>query len=112
MKVKNTLLPEQTSLSSAARRLRVLGHPARLQILHFVEGGEETVTAIQKHLGLTQAMTSQHLKLLHEVGLVERRRQGTSIFYGISPGLGRSLLTGLRGCRELWHAPPVERANQ
>ena len=94
----------RASYARAAQLLKVLGHPARLQTLYFLEEGEETVTAIQEHVGLTQAMTSQHLKILHNVGLIQRRRQGTSIFYSIDPTLGRSILNGLRSCSELWHA--------
>ena len=101
-------LPASENLAGAARLLKVLGHPARLQILHFVEAREETVTAIQKHLGLTQAMTSQHLKLLNAAGLVTRRRQGTFILYRLSDSLGRSMLSSLRGCRELWGSPSAE----
>jgi ArsR family transcriptional regulator len=88
-----------------------MGHPARLQILQFVEGGEETVTSIQKHVGLTQAMTSQHLKMLFEAGLVRRRRQGTSIFYRVTDDLGSKMLICLRGCSDLWSPPSVERAD-
>ena len=95
--------PTRASFARAAQLLKVLGHPARLQILYFVEVGEEAVTAIQEHVGLTQAMTSQHLKILHNVGLIQRRRQGTTIFYSLSPTLGRSILEGLRGCSELWY---------
>ncbi|MFB0516922.1 MAG: ArsR/SmtB family transcription factor [Candidatus Neomarinimicrobiota bacterium] len=98
------------SLSKAARLLKVLGHPARLHILHFIEDSEKTVNAIQEHVGLTQAMTSQHLKVLYEVGLIQRRRQGTSVFYSVTGNLGRKLLRSLHGCRELWSGRPVERA--
>ncbi len=107
MNMKDQLTMSE-NLVRAARLLKVLGHPARLQILHFVEEREETVTAIQKHLDLTQAMTSQHLKLLNAAGLVTRRRQGTSILYRLSERLGLSMLSSLRGCRELWGPPSVE----
>ncbi len=109
MNAENRPAPTQAGLSRAARLLKVLGHPARLQILHFIEDAEKTVTAIQEHVGLTQAMTSQHLKVLHEVELVQRRREGTSIYYRITGDPGQELLRGQRGCRELWHGPAVER---
>jgi DNA-binding transcriptional ArsR family regulator len=100
--------PSATGLRRTARLLKVLGHPARLQILHFIEGSEETVTAIQEHAELTQAMTSQHLRILFEAGLIERRREGTSIYYHVSRNLGEKLLPCLRDCRELWMEHSVE----
>ncbi|UCH10266.1 MAG: helix-turn-helix transcriptional regulator [Fidelibacterota bacterium] len=102
------IAPSAAGMSHAARLLKVMGHPARLQILQFVEGGEETVTSIQEHVGLTQAMTSQHLKLLFETGLVHRRRQGTSIFYRVTEDLGQKMLNCLRECPELWGTPSEE----
>ncbi|UCD36996.1 MAG: winged helix-turn-helix transcriptional regulator [Fidelibacterota bacterium] len=111
MKSKDAITPTEAAFSRAARLLKVLGHPARMQILHFIEGGEETVSAIQKHVGLTQAMTSQHLKILFEAGLIQRRRQGTSIYYRVTEKLGKILLPCLRDCRELWTPQSVESSN-
>jgi DNA-binding transcriptional ArsR family regulator len=108
VKKTDVKMPSATGLQKTARLLKVLGHPARLQILHFIEGSEETVTAIQEHVGLTQAMTSQHLKTLYEVGLIGRRREGTSIYYRVSRNLGEQLLPCLRDCRELWMEHSVE----
>lgn len=109
MKTEDMPTPTRASLARAARLLKVLGHPARLQILHFIEVDEKTVTTVQEHVGLTQAMTSQHLKILYEAGLTQRRRQGTSIFYRITDDPGRKLLQGLRDCEELWYGVPVDR---
>ena len=109
MNTENIPTPTRASLVKAARLLKVLGHPARLQILHFIEVDEKTVNTVQEHVGLTQAMTSQHLKILYEAGLIQRRRQGTSIFYCITDDPGRKLLQGLRSCEELWYGVPVDR---
>ena len=98
--------PTRASFARAANLLKVLGHPARLQILLFVEEGEETVTAIQEHAGLTQAMTSQHLKILRDNGLLQKRRQRTSIYYRLDPSLGKSLLDALKRCGDLWVGLP------
>ena len=109
MNTENIPTPTRASLVKAARLLKVLGHPARLQILNFIEVDEKTVATVQEHVGLTQAMTSQHLKILHEAGLIQRRRQGTSIFYRVTADQGKGMLHGLRSCEELWRDRPVER---
>lgn len=37
--------------------------------------------SLQSELGLESGATSQHLAALRRVGLVESRREGTSVFY-------------------------------
>ena len=106
MNAKDTQTPTRASLARAASLLKIMSHPARLQILHFIESNEEAVTAIQRHVGLTQAMTSQHLKILREAGFIQRRRQGTSIFYRVTAVPGKRILEGFRRCQELWQDVP------
>ena len=60
---------------------RVLGHPARVRIVELLRDGERSVGALQAELGLESGATSQHLSALRRVGLVESRRDGTSVFY-------------------------------
>jgi DNA-binding transcriptional ArsR family regulator len=67
-----------------ASLFRVLGHPARVRILELLRDGERSVGALQAELGLDSGPTSQHLSALRRVGLVESRREGTSVFYRVS----------------------------
>ena len=67
-----------------ARRFRMLGEPYRLRILHELQSGEKTVNDLVEALDGNQPNVSKHLQLLHEAGLVGRRREGNSIFYAIS----------------------------
>jgi ArsR family transcriptional regulator len=60
---------------------RVLGHPARVRILELLRDGERSVGTLQAELGLESGATSQHLAALRRVGLVESRRDGTSVYY-------------------------------
>lgn len=65
-----------------ANLFRVLGHPARVRILELLrDDGERSVGALQAELGLDSGGTSQHLAALRRIGLVESRREGTSVFY-------------------------------
>ena len=63
---------------------RVLGHPARVRIIELLREGERSVGALQEALGLESGATSQHLAALRRVGLVESRREGTSVYYRAS----------------------------
>ena len=71
-------------LELIARRFRLLGEPYRLRILHVLESQEKTVGDIVALLEGNQPNISKHLQMLHDGGLVSRRREGTSIYYGIA----------------------------
>src|SRR5438132_13055405 len=66
-----------------ATLFRVLGHPARVRILELLRRGERSVGALQIELGLDSGGTSQHLAALRRIGLVESRREGTSVYYRV-----------------------------
>ncbi len=66
-----------------ANLFRVLGHPARVRILELLREGERSVGTLQAELGLDSGGTSQHLAALRRIGLVESRREGTSVFYRV-----------------------------
>jgi ArsR family transcriptional regulator len=77
-------------LSHVARRFALLGDATRLGILQCLMAGERPVNDIVGSTGATQANVSRHLKILHDAGLVSRRRQGVQVFYGIAdPSLFR-----------------------
>jgi ArsR family transcriptional regulator len=67
-----------------ASLFRVLGHPARVRILELLRDGERSVGALQAELGLDSGGTSQHLAALRRIGLVESRREGTSVYYRVA----------------------------
>ena len=79
-----------------ANLFRVLGHPARVRILELLRDGERSVGALQSELGLDSGGTSQHLAALRRVGLVESRREGTSVFYRVDDGRVFDLLAAGR----------------
>ena len=62
---------------------RVLGHPVRVRILELLREGERGVGELQADLGLDSSGTSQHLGALRRQGLLESRREGTSVFYRV-----------------------------
>ena len=67
-----------------AHRFRMLGEPQRLRILQVLEGGERTVGDIVEALEGNQPNISKHLQALNQSGLVDRRREGNSIYYAIA----------------------------
>jgi ArsR family transcriptional regulator, arsenate/arsenite/antimonite-responsive transcriptional repressor len=67
-----------------AEFFRTLGHPARVRILEVLRDGERSVGALQAELGLDSGGTSQQLAALRRIGLVESRKEGTSVFYRVA----------------------------
>jgi ArsR family transcriptional regulator len=67
---------------------RVLGEPARLQILNLIAvqpNQEVCACELVETLGLAQPTVSHHLKVLYEAGLLTKERRGTWIYYRILP---------------------------
>lgn len=76
--------PNPELLSLVAQRFRALAEPARLAILHALEGKESTVTELVTITGLGQGNLSKHLQQLHACGFVSRRREGLFAFYALA----------------------------
>ena len=66
---------------SVARYFALLAEPMRLRILHAICNDERSVSAIVAATGGTQTNVSRHLALMHQAGVVARRRDGSSVFY-------------------------------
>jgi DNA-binding transcriptional ArsR family regulator len=79
-------LPHRAGSPSTAKAefFRTLGHPARVRILQLLRDGERSVGALQAELGLDSGGTSQQLAALRRIGLVEGRRDGTSVYYRVT----------------------------
>jgi len=75
--------PDHPIYSLEAEFLRVLGHPTRVRILVLLREGELSVRELQAPLNLDSSGTSQHLGALRKQGLLDSRRQGTSVFYRV-----------------------------
>ena len=67
----------------SAKLLRVLMHPARLEILNTLRDGEHCVCHIEAALGYRQAYISQHLSVLRAAGVIQDRREGLNIYYHV-----------------------------
>jgi ArsR family transcriptional regulator len=66
-----------------AEFFRALGHPARVRVLELLKGGEMTVGDLQAELGIDSSGASQHLSAMRRQGILEARKEGTSVFYRV-----------------------------
>ena len=84
--LKGRLTPDNANYLAAI--FRVLGEPARLQILSLVAAQptqEVCACELVETLGLAQPTVSHHLRVLHEANLLTKERRGTWIYYRLSP---------------------------
>jgi len=73
------------SVRSTSRLFKALGDETRLRIVALLAHGELCVCHIQEALGLSQPNISRHLGILRSVGVVSDRREGTWVYYGLTP---------------------------
>lgn len=85
------LQPDQ--LERVASLFRAFAEATRLAILQELKSGEMSVSEIVEQLPTSQANVSKQLKLLHDLGLVTRRKQATQVLYAISEPMVFELCT-------------------
>lgn len=68
-----------------AEFFKSLAHPIRIRVLEtLMAAPERSVTEIQALLGIEQSHLSHQLGLLRRAGLIEARREGSSVFYSLA----------------------------
>ena len=66
--------------------LKAIADPVRLRLLSLVAShadGEACVCDLNDAFDLSQPTISHHLKVLHEVGLLDRSKRGVWVYYAI-----------------------------
>ncbi|MDP6851408.1 MAG: ArsR/SmtB family transcription factor [Prochlorococcus sp.] len=66
-----------------AEYFKVFSEPNRLAVLEALRGGALNVTAVVEKTELSQALVSKHLKLLTIAGVVQRRPEGSLVYYEV-----------------------------
>jgi DNA-binding transcriptional ArsR family regulator len=72
---------EMARAATTADAFNAVAEPRRRQILDVLAGGERPVNDLVAMLGLAQPLVSKHLRVLREVGLVDRREVGRQRVY-------------------------------
>ena len=66
-----------------ARRFHVIGEPMRIRLLDNLRDGEATVNELADRTRASQQNVSKHLAVLHDTGIVARRKDGTQVYYRV-----------------------------
>jgi DNA-binding transcriptional ArsR family regulator len=77
----------------AAHLFRLLSDPTRVVLLLELDrAGEEDVSDLAAAGGRSPTLTSHHLCLLRDAGVVKFRQEGKRHLYRLAPGLARYIL--------------------
>lgn len=76
--------------------LKALSHPVRLKILDFLLDNKCCVTEVWKAVGISQSITSQHLTILKNAGIVYSQKNGSKAYYFVNNDLAKGIILILR----------------
>lgn len=79
---REPLAPEVIELT--ADRLRVIADPTRIAILEVLNEGPAAVRDLSERIGLAHQSASHHLQILHQAGVLSRRRAGKLALYAVA----------------------------
>ncbi len=95
--VGNEPLPAET-VEMVAAMLKVLGDPIRIRLVELLnDRGSATVSALTACVSVSQPTVSNHLAVLHQAGIVSRRRRGMWVYYELVDFSGWWLVRQLAG---------------
>jgi ArsR family transcriptional regulator len=92
--------PKRAIFEHFAAVARTLGSAPRLELLELLAQIDRSVEELAGLSGLTIANTSQHLQQLRRAGLVEARRDGKRVIYGLADRDVVTVLSALRRITE------------
>jgi DNA-binding transcriptional ArsR family regulator len=79
-----------------------IAEPNRRRLLDMLARGELAAQELASRFDISFAAVSQHLKVLHEAGLVERRAEGRKRIYKLTPRRLREVDDWTANYRRFW----------
>jgi ArsR family transcriptional regulator len=76
-----------------ANYLKMIAQPTRLKILYFLKDGERCQCKIIPQMKEDQSNISRHLTHMRDMGILDSRREGVSVYYRIKDKRIFSLLS-------------------
>lgn len=91
-------ISDPTFYQKHADLCRVFSNANRLKLLDILEDDEYTVSELERALGISQSAISQHMRLMRDQGIVERRKDGVKSYYSITD---ERFVEGMKIMREM-----------
>jgi ArsR family transcriptional regulator, arsenate/arsenite/antimonite-responsive transcriptional repressor len=93
------------------RIFKALSDETRLRIMALVFGhGAVCVCEVEQILGVTQSKASRHMRYLRDAGVLEDRREGVTVYYGVPARQEPEIAAVLMLLRGLLSAEPLPEA--
>jgi DNA-binding transcriptional ArsR family regulator len=101
----------QHAVAAADKVFQALADPSRRAIFESLARGEVAVKDLTAQFDISQPAVSQHLAALKDAGLVNRRREGRSVYYRVEPRGMKPLIDWIAQYRAFWieHVDRLER---
>jgi ArsR family transcriptional regulator len=66
-----------------AEFFKTLGHPARIRVLELLRDGDRSVAELVPEVGLEPSHLSHQLAVLRKAGVLQARKEGTTVVYSV-----------------------------
>ena len=86
-------IPDENKLYELADFFKVFADSTRIRILYVLKCSEMCVCDIGQTLNISQSAVSHQLRMLKQMRLVKYRKEGKSIFYSLSDGHIKDILS-------------------
>ena len=81
-----------------------IAEPNRRRLLDMLATGDLAAQELARHFEISFAAVSQHLKVLHDAGLVKRRAEGRHRIYSLAPLRLREVDDWTARYRKFWQS--------
>jgi DNA-binding transcriptional ArsR family regulator len=89
--------------STTSDAFNAIAEPRRRAILDALSGGERSVNELVAKVGLAQPQVSKHLRVLHDVALVEVRDAGRQRLYRLNGRELKPIFDWVRTYEQTWN---------
>jgi ArsR family transcriptional regulator len=74
---------EKQKNDARAKILKALAHPSRIFMVEKLYEKPHCVCELSKMIGIDASTTSKHLSILKNAGIVDDRKEGTTVYYSL-----------------------------
>ncbi|MBN1524953.1 MAG: winged helix-turn-helix transcriptional regulator [Spirochaetales bacterium] len=74
---------EKARSEARSKILKALAHPSRMFIVEKIKSKAFCVCELAEMIGIDQSTTSKHLSILKNSGIIEDRKEGTTVYYSL-----------------------------